>query len=62
MCNSAEADAYGSVIHHCHRFGDPMLSLRSAPVLFQNSVERSCRLSVVMAEDSAESFASRDRA
>ena len=32
------------------------------PVLFQNSVEYSCRFSVVMAEDSAESFASRDRA
>ena len=27
-------------------------------ILFQNSVERSCRFSVVMAEDSAESFAS----
>ncbi len=30
-------------------------------VLFQNSVERSYRFSVVMAEDSAESFAPRDR-
>ena len=32
------------------------------PVLFQNSVERSCRFSVVTAEDPAESFASRDQA
>ncbi len=38
------------------------LGLAFMPVLFQNSVERSYRFSVVMAEDSAESFASRDRA
>ena len=39
----------------------PRLKARDR-VLFENSVERSCRFSVVMAEDRAESFASRDRA
>jgi len=32
------------------------------PVVFQYSVERSCRFSIVMTEEPAESFASGDRA
>ena len=46
---------------HIVRVVDPRLA-RSAAVVFQYSIERSCRFSIVMIQESAEPLASDDPA